>query len=97
MLSQLIPIKDQIHIFVFLLKVPLKGFGNSVLMWMLEENQYLSLKNGIRNSKMLMKNLVKTVKEFLVLLNIIYQKINILKILNSILKNKTFNLNNNAL
>lgn len=89
--------EERTHIIVFLLKELLKEFGNFVLMLMLAENLFLKLLNGIKNSKRQMLSLVRTVKEFWVLLNIIFLKTNTLKISSSILKKKTLNLNNNVL
>lgn len=93
----LILMKDRILIFVFLPKELHKESGNYVHTLMLEENQCSKLPNGIKNSKKLISNLVKMEKEFQVSQNIIYLKINILKTLNLIWKNKTFSLNNNVL
>ena len=90
-------VKNQILFTAFSLRVLLKEFGNDARMWMLEENQFPKLKNGTENSNRLTKNLVKMVKEFLVLPNIIYQKINIQKTLNSIYKNQTLNSISNVL
>lgn len=96
MLFQSTPTKEMTHIIVFLLKVLLKEFGNFVPMLTLVESQFLKLLNGIKNSKRPMLSLVKMVKEFWVLLSIIFLKKNILKISSLILKRKTSNLSNNA-
>lgn len=64
MLFQSTLTKEMTHIIVFSLKVLLKEFGNFVPMSTLVESQFLKLLNGITNSKKLMLNLVKMVKEF---------------------------------
>lgn len=96
MLFQSTLTKEMTHIIVFSLKELLKEFGNFVPMSMLVESQFLKLLNGITNSKKPMLSLVKMVKEFWVLLSIIFLKKNILKISSLILKRKTSNLSNNA-
>lgn len=64
MLFQSTLTKEMTHIIVFSRKVLLKEFGNFVPMSTLVESQFLKLLNGIINSKKLMLNLVKMVKEF---------------------------------
>lgn len=92
---QLISMKGQIHIIVFLQKELPKEYGNCAQRSMKEEFQFLKLLNGIEGLRKPMLALVKMGREFLDLLSIIYQKINsqedsdlIIKILTLTLKTK---------
>lgn len=97
MLSLLTNTTDLTLIIAFLPREHQKESGNYVLMWMLEDNQSQRPKNGIESSKKLMLSSEKMVKESWDSLNIISQKINILKDSDLTLKSKISSSNNNVL
>lgn len=86
MLSQLTNMNDLILIIVFSQKEHHKEFGNCAQPLMNMVLLYQELLNGTRNSKPLTKASVKMERESLDLLNVTYQRISSLKVLNSITK-----------